>query len=178
MLAYLLIGALTICDPPPHTVLAVDAYGVPVFVSSRQINELPYLRTVKHFRTLPWPTQKTDRVKPSPLERPEIIRSKAVGSFLFDLERIPPTNPSAYFETTDVYKVWFIPRSPVLAQAASDPLGLSPEDRKRYDEHMRAGDRSLIIGYICAALGILILIVGVALMIYRDRARKRISSGD
>jgi hypothetical protein len=179
MLAYLLFGALTICDPAPHTVLAVDAHGVPVFVSSRQINELSYLRTVKHFRELPWPTKKTDRVKPTPLESPVIVRSKGVGSFLFDLERIPPTNPAAYFETTDVYKVWFVRQSlPLLAQAARDPLGLSPDDRKHYDEHIRAGDRSLIIGYICAGLGILILIVGVGMMIYRDRMRKRKSSGD
>jgi hypothetical protein len=62
---------------------------------------------------------------------------------------------------------------PLIAQARKDPLGLSPEDRKRYDEHLRAGDRRLIIGYICAALGILILIVGVALMIYRDYTKKR-----
>jgi hypothetical protein len=176
MLAYLLLAKLIICDRP-HTVLAVDDRGVPIFVSSRQLNELPYLRTVKHFRELPWRTSGTDSVKPTPLERPVIIRSKGVESFLLDLERAPPTAPSAYFETTDVYKVWYVPPFPVIAQVGKDPLGLSPEDRKRYDEHMRAGDRSLIIGYICAGLGILILIVGVAMMIYRDRMRKRKSPG-
>ena len=92
-----------------------------------------------------------------------------------DIQSVKPQHaakPLSYFETTDVYKVWFLSESlPIFAQAGKDPLGLNPEDRKRYDEHMRAGDRSLIIGYVCVGLGILILIVGVAMTIYRDRMR-------
>ena len=63
--------------------------------------------------------------------------------------------------------------APVLAQVTKDPLGLSPEDRKRYDEHLRDADRSLLIGYIAAGAGVACIVVGVALMIYRDYKKKR-----
>ncbi len=62
--------------------------------------------------------------------------------------------------------------APVLAQVTKDPLGLSPEDHKRYDEHLRDADRSLLIGYIAAGAGVACIVVGVALMIYRDYKKK------
>jgi beta-lactamase regulating signal transducer with metallopeptidase domain len=58
--------------------------------------------------------------------------------------------------------------APVLAQVTKDPLGLSPEDRKRYDELMRSADTDLRVAYIAAGLGIACIVVGIALMIYRD----------
>jgi hypothetical protein len=84
MLAYLILAKLTIC-PGPHTVLAVSERGVPVLVASNQIHDLPYLRAVKHFPEVQWPPIGIESVKPQ-----------------------RPAKPISYFETTDVYKVWYV----------------------------------------------------------------------
>jgi hypothetical protein len=175
MFALLLLAAFTNCPEGvvtrTHTVLAVNSRGEVGFVNSSQIDQFASLHPVKHFPDLPGSLIGKNSMK-------------AVSLQEFGVAGPPRLEPAEFFETTDVYRVWNVipPRvssdAPLLiAQVAKDPLGLSPEDRKRYDEHVRAGDRSLIIGYICAGLGILILIVGIALMIYRDRARKRKSLG-
>ncbi len=72
-------------------------------------------------------------------------------------------------------RMWCAPS--VLAQVTKDPLGLGPEDRKRYDEHLHDADHSLFIGYIAAGLGIACIVVGIALMLYRDYQKKRNSPG-
>jgi hypothetical protein len=169
MFALLLLAAFTNCPEGvvarTHTVLAVNSRGEVGFVDSFQIGQIASLHTVKHFPELPGSLIGKNSIK-------------AVCPHEFGVVGLPRIEASEYFETTDVYKIWFVSQSlPLIAQAGKDPLGLSPEDRKRYDEHMRAGDRSLMIGYICAGLGILILIVGVAIMIYRDYKKKRNSPG-
>ncbi len=145
MLAYLILAKVIMCGGP-YTILAADERGVPVLVASDQINQLPNLRAIKHFREIRWP----------PID-PETGKARL------------PQKPASFFETTDVYKVWYIPQSlPLIAQATKDPLGLSPEDRKRYDEHLRNADHSLLIGYIAAGTGVACIVVGA---VHHDLSR-------
>jgi hypothetical protein len=117
MLAYLILAGLTL-SPASHNALAVNDDRVPVLAPSKQVNDLLNLRAI--FPELRWPPIDTASVKPQ-----------------------SPPKAVPYFETTDFFKVWhFMPprTSPgapsLIAQVAKDPLGLSPEDRNRYDEHL------------------------------------------
>lgn len=59
---------------------------------------------------------------------------------------------------------------PLLAQGSK--LGLSPADQKKYDELVQSGNRHLMLGYIFAAVAILLAVGAIPLSIYLDRRKK------
>lgn len=53
----------------------------------------------------------------------------------------------------------------LFAQAKRDPLGLSPEDRKKYDELKNSADRNMNLAYIAIGVAALLVVVMLILVI-------------